>query len=408
MGKVYRRKCDNCDKDYVGAGAKYCSTKCRKEFDSKQREAREVEEVDESSIILQANRNEYKKRYTAMIKRKAFEERICDITKKTLLAMPPLDQIKIPELIPSQNKKINEEAGLLFSDLHMGQVVDKDEMGGFCHYDWTTFQFRYQHLIQSVINIVKNKMVGYNINKLNIMALGDMVTGMIHDELIESADGTVIEWCFGGAYIVAQGLRELAQHFNEIDVDCVVGNHGRMKKKPHYVRKYVNWDQIFYTALMLMLRDQQNIKFTIPKSFFLTKTINNHNFLICHGDNIRSWMGIPWYGINRAIANFTELMASRGQFFEYVALGHFHNDACMRKVSGERLINGSFTGGDQFSLGAMTTISTPVQMLFGVHKDIGISWRFPIKLDLVKEKGIPKYHYDINDNIAEKIINEIY
>jgi len=159
---------------------------------------------------------------------------------------------------------------------------------------------------------------------------------------------------------------------------------------------------------MLMLRDQQNIKFTIPKSFFLTKTINNHNFLICHGDNIRSWMGIPWYGINRAIANFTELMASRGQFFEYVALGHFHNDACMRKVSGERLINGSFTGGDQFSLGAMTTISTPVQMLFGVHKDIGISWRFPIKLDLVKEKGIPKYHYDINDNIAEKIINEIY
>ena len=44
-------------------------------------------------------------------------------------------------------------------------------------------------------------------------------------------------------------------------------------------------------------------------------------------------------------------------------------------------------------------------MLFGIHKDIGVSWRFPIKLDLAKEEGIPKYSYNMKDNIAEKIIS---
>lgn len=401
MSKIYRKKCDKCGKNYEGAGAKFCSVSCAKE-------AQKSKFINEEELIASASSSEYKRRYVKLLKQNAFEDRVCNIVKETILTLPPMNKINTPNIILSKDKKINEEACLLLSDLHLGEIVSEEEMGGLAHYDFATFQFRYQHLIKTTIDITKNKMSGYNINKLNILGLGDFVSGTIHDELVETAEGTVIEWCFGGAYIVAQGFRDLAKHFNQIDVDCVVGNHGRLKQKPYFKNRYVNWDYVFYVTLMLMLRDIKNIKFNIPKSFFLTKTINNHNFLIMHGDNVKSWMGIPWYGINRMAANFTELLASKEKFFSYICLGHFHSDATLRKVSGERIINGSFTGGDEFSLGALFAVSSPVQMLFGVHKDNGITWRFPIRLDFANETGTPIYQFDIKDNIAERIASETF
>ena len=160
--------------------------------------------------------------------------------------------VQPPKPIKVSKKITSEEILLLLSDPHIGEVVNPDEMAGINEYNFDIYKQRMDFLGSNVINITKGKLVGYNFETLNVAMLGDMVTGQIHDELVETAEGTIIEWCIGGALVMAQFYLDLAQHFKHIQVHCVVGNHGRMHKKPRFKHRYVNWDYMFYMTLALM------------------------------------------------------------------------------------------------------------------------------------------------------------
>jgi len=341
----------------------------------------------------------HRREYNKLLREINFQDRVIDVTKKFLRAMDPVFTPKPAKLI---TKKTKEESLLLFGDPHIGEIVNKEEMAGINEYNFDVFRLRMEYLARETIDLCMSKLSGYQFSTLNIAMLGDMVTGMIHDELIETAEGTVIEWAYGGAVIIAQFLQELAQVFEKIKVFGVVGNHGRMHKKPRFKQRYVNWDYVLYMALALMLQSQKNISFHFPKSFFIHTNINEHEFVFIHGDNIRSWMGIPFYGINRMVANFNELMASRGDYIEYFCLGHFHETGQLDKVKGEKIVNGSMIGGNEYSLGRMFTSGAPKQLLAGVHHRTGLTWRYPINLSFANLKKEPKYVFDLEKNLVDE------
>ena len=68
--------------------------------------------------------------------------------------------------------------------------------------------------------------------KLVVPMLGDMISGDIHDELAITNVGNNLDQMIYGAHVIAQSLIRLAANFEEVFVPCVVGNHGRMTKKP--------------------------------------------------------------------------------------------------------------------------------------------------------------------------------
>ena len=176
---------------------------------------------------------------------------------------------------------------------------------------------------------------------------------------------------------------QMASHFKKTTFIGVVGNHGEIRRngKKVFKRKYINWDYIFYKNLEFMCQKDKSIKFIIPKSFFYIDEIFNYKFLLLHGDNIRMYLQIPFYGIQRTITRFNELLASQGKFLNYVCLGHFHNTGMLQTMSGEILLNGSVIAGTEFSLGALTLTNKPFQLFFGVHKNKGITFRYNLKLD---------------------------
>ena len=67
-----------------------------------------------------------------------------------------------------------------------------------------------------------------------VLGLGDFVSGLIHEELVESAPDTIIEWVLGGSLVVSQFLLDLCENFEEVEFDGIPGNHGRMTKKPRF------------------------------------------------------------------------------------------------------------------------------------------------------------------------------
>jgi hypothetical protein len=126
---------------------------------------------------------------------------------------------------------------------------------------------------------------------------------------------------------------------------------------------------------------EDRIEWVVPKSNWCIADICGHNFLLLHGDTIKGWNGLPYYGIDRADSRLKNMLASKGQYFRYMCLGHHHNPADIDSPSGEKILNGTMVGGSDFSINILHTSSRPSQWYFGVQPKKGITWRYKILLD---------------------------
>ena len=335
---------------------------------------------------LQQRLGEIQFKYNLLVKGQSLGDRIVRVLKEEAKALPSV-QFKFSQ---PEGKVTIEEAVLMLGDLHIGEEVTKEGTYGFGEYNFDIFVKRLKFLETKIKDIVVDQLRGYRFTKLNIFGMGDMVSGLIHEELAETAE-SIISQVLNGAYVTAQFVLNLQQLFPKVDIDGVLGNHGRLHQKKRYKKHYENWDYIFYQFLGIFLANNKQIKWNWAKSPFLVKKIYDWEFLVLHGDNINSWMGIPWYGIERAMWKLGDLLQSKGHRINYRCLGHFHNSGEMDRVSGEMLLNGSMIGGNEFSLGKMFTFGRPTQVFFGVNPRIGVTWRFPLRLDLPEVDQVKPY-----------------
>jgi len=360
----------------------------RKQVQTRKTAKKRVSE-DVAKSRLQQKLREYETKYKVLVREKSLEERLITVIKDETKALP-----KVNIAWTSTARKVSHEtAGLLFSDSHIGDKVVRDEVFSFGEYDFDVYVRRMKFLANSMKSIVVKKLKGYRVDKLCIFGLGDMVSGRIHEELIEVGENIVFQ-VLNGAYVAAQFILELSQMFKEIEIDGVVGNHGRIAQKKHFKHKYVNWDYMFYQMLAMFLAGNDRIKTNFPMSFFWVKKIYDWNFLMLHGDNIRSWFQIPWYGIERAMWKLGDLLQGKGVNIHYRVLGHFHRTGEIDRGPGEVMVNGSIIGGSEHSLGAMFEFDRPTQIFFGVHKDYGVTWRYPLRLDMPEADEVEPYAYN--------------
>jgi len=353
-------------------------------------------EADVEKHKLQQKLREVDRKYKMIVREESISNKMIRVLKDEAKALPKVDLMWEP---PSQ-KVTQETAVLLLSDLHLGEIVDKDVVCGFGEYNFDIFNKRLKFLAKSMRSIIIRKLTGYKIDKLCIFKLGDMVSGRIHDELIENSEDIIFQ-IMNGAFVTAQFVLELAQMFPEIEIDGVLGNHGRLGKKKYYKKRYTNWDFVFYQFLGLFLANNPRIKCNFPKSFFIVKNVRDWTFLLIHGDNIRSWMGIPWYGIERMMWKLGDLLKDKGININYRVLGHFHNTGELDRAFGELVVNGSMIGGTEYSLMSMGEFNRPTQLFFGVHTEIGMTWRYPLRLDLEGVDKVVPYKHNRELNAAK-------
>lgn len=325
--------------------------------------------------------------------------KLIELGERFITSLPAVLPVKPPVLKSGHS---TESLVLLLSDLHAGEVVRSEEMNGINEYNFDICNRRLKFMSNTIIDLALNKLKGYQFDSLKIFGLGDFLSGNIHDELIEDVDGNILKWTVDLSYVLAQMIRQLSASFKEVEFVGVVGNHGRMHQKPRFKARYVNWDFLCYQYMSMFLSDQKNVKFKIPTSFWTTHEVKDHTWLLMHGDNINTWAGIPWYGINRTVTQLKELLEAKNQRFEYIALGHFHNRGILDRVRGELMINGSVIGGNEYSIGKMFTTNEACQSLFGVHKD-GVTFNYKIRLQNLNGAKIEPFKYL---NIADETLGE--
>ena len=327
--------------------------------------------------LLQDQIQYWKRKYSKLLRRSSFEYAFIEAAKHLMQALPQSRPAQITGL-PATKKRVRENLTLIISDLHAGEVVSSAETYGFNEYNSQIMLNRLSNLFGKMLDISQSKLIGYQFDILHIDLLGDMISGVIHDELIATGDLSIVEAILVTAVGLAYCISAVAPYFRKVHIHGVTGNHGRLTKQKQYKQAYANYDYLIYQLLKILLAKHDNIQFTFPKSWFLVYENNGYRVCMFHGDSIRTWAGVPWYGIQRAIAKLSKILAKKGLIIDIWEMGHFHQDA---NIPDDVLINGSIIGPSEYAMKAMHSISPAMQKMYGVHKDVGITFMYRLRPD---------------------------
>lgn len=289
-------------------------------------------------------------------------ERVIDTLEALVPSMEPRYTPRPNPAVKSGNRKPHTLL-LMWSDQHAGEMVSLEETGGLNEYDWSIMMHRHDLLREKLISWAE---IFGPVEELVIAAIGDGVSGDIHDELKQTNEmplaEAIVQWGLdGGAWI-----ESLVPYFKKIRVVCVRGNHSRFSQKPQAKKGYASGDWQASQIQAQVLKQYDSVEFIIPRANRAKLEIYGRKLMLIHGDAVPSstMVGVPWGGVIR----YSEKLA-RSHDFDHLLLGHFHEPHAI----GKRIfVNGSTKGVDEYILDRHGTGSPPAQVLLPFHPDHGV------------------------------------
>jgi hypothetical protein len=295
----------------------------------------------------------------------------CACAKLNIRPVAPAKKVK---------SKLEQEFHALRSDEQVGMVVDPRTTQNLGKYDFDTYKKYLSRWLEKVLMFKEQDHESLGLNKLVIARLGDHVEGeAIYKGQAFYIDRPVVDQIFGSLELEVGVIQTLAQEFHEIEIMTVSGNHGRIAKKgEHHTR--TNWDYFLNRMLKISLQCQPNVKVFVSDDPVMIVEHGKFLFAYKHGSNIKSWMGLPFYGIER---DFSRLPHLYGKVINYECIGHHHQPA---NIKDSMLVNGSFPGPTDLSVNQMTQGTRPSQKIFyfdpnhGINRETNVYLADPVEL----------------------------
>lgn len=315
------------------------------------------------------------------------QEDTLETVKNEILRLSHL-RPKIPDWTFTPGKKSKNLPGvptLFMSDLHWGEVVFSDQVGGKNAFNPRIAKKRVRTLIENTIHLLKDHMVNPEYPGIVLALGGDMFSGDIHDELKESNAQTTLESVVDLYGVMVWVIEELLKHFPKIFIPCVTGNHGRMTKKvQHKNRVYSNFDWQLYKFLEkhyhpVAGKKDPRVEFQVSDGSDAYYRIFNHRYLLTHGDQFRGGDGMigPLGPIMRGDFKKRSRNSQIDMDYETMILGHFHTLMMLPKL----IVNGSIKGLDEYAWAGNFSYEVPAQALWMTHPRNGITFSMPVYVD---------------------------
>jgi len=269
---------------------------------------------------------------------------------------------------------------LFISDIHFDEYVDPAQIGYVNEYNRQVAIKRIQHTFKTAINILMNYVSNPKYDGLIICLGGDLLSGNIHEELNETNEKPIMKSIIDLTELLHQGISECSKIFKKVSVYCVVGNHGRLHKKPRMKnRVFDNFEWLIYQNLARQFNDNKDVNFVIPDGPDAVFTVYDKTFLLTHGDQFKGGSGIsgiftPLHlGLHRKQTKQAAIHAS----FDVMMLGHFHQYIHTNNI----IVNGSIKGYCEFANMCNFTFQRPMQALWINNPELGMVMRTPILCD---------------------------
>ena len=343
-------------------------------------------EHDKAELFEEISRLE-RGRAEAHERRKRAEKRNSQLRKEldeaeTLLAeieyLKELDDVTPPPWLTNAEGHTEKATPfLMLSDLHLDEIVDLVEMDGQNEYNRQIAEQRFANVIDRTIEFCDSHVAGLEFDGIVCALGGDIITGVIHDELAETNAATVPETIVHWAPILASGLTRLADHFGKVFVPCVDGNHDRSYKKMRMKKRSVSSNTwIIYNMIKMLVADDDRIEVHVSKSPEYLFNVYDTRFMLDHGDKFRGGGGIG--GIYPPMLKWLgRKMNVPGRGFDYAVIGHWHQLIYHSDI----IVNSSLKGFDEYARAKGFRFEKPQQALFFVSPGEGITMRTQIMAD---------------------------
>jgi len=307
--------------------------------------------------------------------RGALQEAALSITE-AVRAIDPRPLLKYRE---GDDSASEIEPVLMLSDWQIGEVVSSEATEGFGKFNWAIAQDRIlNQLLPKFIAWVGTHRRSFKINRCHIFGLSDYVSGDIHYELSVTNEFPLPVQTANAGWLLGEAIAGIAPHFKEVVVwEESADNHGRLTRRPQHKQAVLNnMSYLVHAIANASLRKHGNVRIELGLGEKLLADVNGKKWLLEHGHNLLSWMGVPYYGMerNRGREATKRIHTERG--FDYMAIAHFHVPAI---ISDNIFVNGALPGTTEFDH-SQGRHALPSQVSFMTHPKYGpfdwTAWKF--------------------------------
>lgn len=287
---------------------------------------------------------------------------------------------------PSLKKSSAGVPTTIWSDWQYGEVVRKEEVGGINEFDCEIAKRRIKVLTERTIEFCFTHMATPEYPGIVVMLGGDMISGGIHPELLDTDDRTPSESVTDLFGLIRTAFLELVKHFGRIYVPCVVGNHGRTTIKiRHKGRLRYNYEFLLYQFLRESFSGDDRIQFFIPREIDAYFKILNHRYRLTHGDSLGTRGGdgiIGIYGkVRRGEVKIRNAEAPLGRDHDTLVMGHYHQYFAIPDL----IVNPTIVGFSEYAKSELRAkAEPPAQALWFTNPQYGVIFPNRIFVDEVK------------------------
>lgn len=275
---------------------------------------------------------------------------------------------------------------LMLSDLHWGEQVRAEQIGGVNSYNLAIARRRLRTVVETVISLCRILDPSMTYPGIVVPLGGDMVSGNIHDELAASNELNTMPTVLDLYGNLVPAIRLLADTFGHVFLPCVSGNHDRDTKKIWSKdRNHTSFGWLLYQFLAATFADDKRVTFYIPDGSDALYRIYDTRYLLTHGDQFRGGDGIigPLGPVTRGEQKKNTRNAAVGQDYDVMEFGHFHKRMLTARLRG----NGSLKGYDEYAADNNFGFEPPSQNFWITHPDYGITFDAPVYCDAAIKKS---------------------
>jgi hypothetical protein len=310
-----------------------------------------------------------KKKYAAALEHLSREQdAVANLTSLSGIREKKISRAK------ARSNKSEATAVLVLSDWHAEERVDPRTCRGLNEFDLSIAEKRIAQLVQRASMLIEHERSLTGIRRICVAALGDFITGHIHDDLIEMtqmAPLAAIRWVGERLNGVVGAMSEIAP----VLVATATGNHGRTTHKPRIATENEHsYEQHMYLTLQAQEK-RPHVDWQVGAGYLNLVNLDGFMLRAHHGHALKFGGGIGGLTIpaNKAIGNWNQAQKADLDIF-----GHWHTFSWLpyRFVA-----NGSLIGHNAFADRIRAEFQPPSQSLIIVdHNHSRVTKVLPIFL----------------------------
>ena len=266
----------------------------------------------------------------------------------------------------ADRRRADPECGVLhLTDLHFGKSTPS--------FNSKIAGERVRETILKTIKLTEIQRADHPVPRLVIMLGGDLIENTsIFPGQVWEVDQTVFDQVFQAAGAIKDVVLTALEHYEQVDVYEVWGNHGRIGRKHSGDNPRAdNWDRIVGQIAKGGVGDHSRLTWhPTPDVWHAIVKVGDWSALLIHGDSIKSFGGnTPSYGILRKLNAYSTGVTER---FQDAFLGHFHQSLQVQLANGGRAwVTPSIESGSDYASEWMGSLGKPAQRLLFVNPKRG-------------------------------------